>query len=139
MGLCDPGGRLHEPQARAEAEGELRGLPRHAQGLLRGLQPRGPERGQEQPPAPRYLCPHSEIRKGGEGTLFLLESNRYKESVHLYLHFKLASDEQLKDHLAAKFLSASEELAKAKSLISNLENTLSQRNYEFERTSAEFG
>ncbi len=68
----------------------------------------------------------------------MLESNRYKESVHLYLHFKLASDEQLKEHLSSKYLAAAEELARARALVSNLENTLSQRNYEFERVNAEF-
>lgn len=61
-----------------------------------------------------------EIRKGGEGTLYVLESNRYKQSVHLYLHFKLANDEQIKDHLSSKLIAAQDEINKNRVAMSNL-------------------
>lgn len=53
-----------------------------------------------------YIYNDKEIKKGGEGTIYLNETNRYKESTHLYLHFKMSNDEQIKEYLAAKLLTA---------------------------------
>lgn len=43
-----------------------------------------------------------DIKKGGEATLTILESNKFKESCHLALKFKMATDEQIKNYLADK-------------------------------------
>lgn len=69
--------------------------------------------------------------------MFVLESNRYKESIHLFLHFKLANDEQIKDHLSSKLMMAQEEISKNRAAMSNLENTLSQRMMEIHNLTAE--
>ena len=68
----------------------------------------------------------------------VLESNRYKESVHLFLHFRLANDEQVKEHLSGKLLSANSELEEQKHLISRMESTLSERMRELERKNLDF-
>lgn len=43
-----------------------------------------------------------DIKKGGQATLTILQSNKFKESPHLALKFKMASDEQIKVYLADK-------------------------------------
>lgn len=84
-----------------------------------------------------YIIIYVEIRKGGEGTLFLLESNRYKESVLLFLHFKLANDEQIKEHLSAKLLISQTELEEHKLTISKMEEVLSDKTRELDRKNME--
>jgi hypothetical protein len=74
-------------------------------------------------PCPRYFLRHSETRKG-EGKLLFQESGRYRVATHLELTFKLASDEELKDHLAAKLLAASTEIDQNRVTMRNMEHTL---------------
>jgi hypothetical protein len=76
-----------------------------------------------------------DIRKGGEATLTILESNKFKESSHLALRFKMATDEQIKSYLADK-------LSKEKSMNENLridnsklDNDLKTREVELESMS----
>jgi hypothetical protein len=45
-------------------------------------------------------------------------------ATHLELSFKLASDEELKDHLAAKLLAASTEIDQNRVAMRNMEHTL---------------
>lgn len=39
-----------------------------------------------------------------EGSLNILEANKYKESIHLSLKCKLGNDEQIKEYLSEKLL-----------------------------------
>lgn len=43
-----------------------------------------------------------ETKKGGEASLNILESRKYKETNHLSLKFKIAVDEQIKAYLSQK-------------------------------------
>lgn len=48
------------------------------------------------------------MKKSGEGVLSILESNKYKESVHLLLNFRASNDEQIKDYLSNKLIATKE-------------------------------
>ncbi len=53
-------------------------------------------------------------------------------ATHLELNFKLASDEELKDHLAAKLLAASTEIDQNRVAMRNMEHILDERMKELE-------
>jgi hypothetical protein len=52
--------------------------------------------------------------------------------VHLFLHFKLANDEQIKDHLSNKLIEVKEQHEQKRVIIAKLENALSDRRHEIE-------
>ncbi len=51
-----------------------------------------------------------EIKKNGEGNFTILESNKYKESIHLSLVFRMANNEQLIDYLSEKYTKSTYEI-----------------------------
>lgn len=53
-------------------------------------------------------------------------------ATHLELNFKLASDEELKDHLAGKLLAASTEIDQNRVAMRNMEHILDERMKELE-------
>ena len=66
-----------------------------------------------------------------------MESNRFKESVHLFLHIKQAGDDHLKEFLGNKLRAAQDEIRELRRKEANLENVASQRMHEISNLSGQ--